>query len=70
MIRHMRGVGIDVKRRLMPTPLGGDVLYYDEETEFKVLHALVRVGLTIPQAQEAMQHMSRNGIVFRERKQQ
>lgn len=69
MIGHARGVDRETQLRILSTPLRVGELYSDEETEFKVLHALVRVGLTIPQAQEAMQHMTEHGIVFRERKQ-
>lgn len=40
---------------------------YDEETMFKVLNAMREVGITRDQAQDAINTMHNDGILFRER---
>lgn len=65
MTHYVRGGS--VQRCGLP-PLQGDDLYYDEETEFKVLRAFVRLGMTLAQAKEVMEKLQSDGILFRERK--
>jgi hypothetical protein len=43
-------------------------LYYDEDTLFKVLYALVRAGLSMDQANAAIDRINEDGVLFRERK--
>ena len=50
----------------MTTPMP-DPLHYDEQTLFKVRHALVSGGVTDAQALDLITAMQNAGILFRER---
>lgn len=62
-----QGYGEEGPRSFFSVPRE-EPLYYDEDTRFKVLHALVRAGLSIDQAELAMDHINEDGVLFRERK--
>lgn len=62
-----KGNGDGVPRILVSIPLE-DELYHDEDTWFKVYHALMRAGLGDVKSRSTITDMQNAGILFRERK--